>query len=384
MGFWARNKKLIIVAAIAAAAYLLLMPTIIGDFWRPYAYPMVVRPWRGQYRKLQDDSRRLTTKLREYYEAGGPTAEQMAAELQRYNDDFRRASAAIRRVLAFVPRPPFVLDPQDKLPGVTFKRVLTSTRTRVAEELFRRGITYFYDLGFDPKGVTPEEEQVPLMLRQLQAIETLNYIARDAKVTAITDIMAFQPRTEGPESREHLLQITPIKIRLHASFDALGRFIAGLHGRHGTVTRAGTRITVDIGQRDGVERGQLYTVCRADDASYVAMIRIVSVADASATALKQPPRRGEYDPATADPQRKIQLGDSVTSGCFALLDWRVEAVPPTEERDAEGTITAATPPYLDATVYVGLVHFPQQAGTGPGLTTPVRTPTHGPPPSYSY
>jgi hypothetical protein len=185
---------------------------------------------------------------------------------------------------------------------------------------------------------------------------------------AVRDITAgaCDPYTEGPSAKPRLVQITPIKIRLSASLKSLSRFLASLHGRHGVVSDvagAGPEQTVvlDVGPAQPTERDRVYTVFRAQDTgfAYVATVQGASVEGAAVRA-----RRLKVQGKTYDPQVEIKKGDLVTSGFFSLIDVGISAVAPTEKRGTNKELVEATPGYLDATVYVGLIEFPPEDVSG--------------------
>ena len=377
MGFWARNKRLIIGLLIAAAAFAVLRPVLFGGEGRRFRYPAVVWPWRSTYNQLEAKAKSYEEKLRRYYDPAGRSAQEVIAELQQQNQHLKETGEAIRHTMVFMPHPPFVLNPDDALPGVTFKNVLTRTRMDVGQYLSAREIQGDYNLGFDPGGLVPDPLQVPLMLRQLQAIEKLCILAADAQVMAILEVKPFAPHTEGPESREHLLQVTPIRIRMRTTIDSLARFLASLYGKHGEVTDVrGTGenqiLTVNFGENHGVRQNQVFAVFRPTTLSYVGMVQVAWVGKDTARARKASFPEGTYDPA---PQLQVQPGDRVTSGFFSLLDLRFNGVPPNIERDRDGVLKRAEPAYLDTSVIVGFIEFPVEDAAATFPAPPPTRPT---------
>jgi len=362
MNFWVQNKRLIVVAAVALLSYLLLWPSIIGNFRRPWASPMIVRPYRGQYCiDLEEADSRHEQKLQVYYDEAGESAIDVARLIEEHNEGFRKANNTIYQTILFVPRSRFIPDPERGSPGEHFMRVVPKVKTSVADYMSDRNVDSPYHIGFDI-GDTPTEN-VELMFKQLQAVEELCRRAGIAlkrkqtnvqyEVSAIDEVAAYKPLPDDPDSEEDdLLKITPLKIRVHCGFKQLMAFLASLHGRHGRVTRVDrsgrskVAVTIEMRTEDSLSVPQLFTVCRSEDMSYAGTVEVTRARPDNKLVTGFVEEDNKKNP--------IKVGDYVTTGFFSLLDIRIKSIEAKPEKRGSPKVI---PGHLDALVYVGIIEL---------------------------
>ena len=379
--FWEQNKRLI----YGLLASLIILGVLGPSFSE--GRPGIVRfIFKEPYDRAASTEKENAKKIEEYYNPRNQLAGSVIAEAGRFNTGLEDQYRSLRNFVIFIPPEPYriaswepekqgkFLKIQAKSHRIDLIRYASLRMVEIADPSF----------GLDFSGMPPEEDKLPLLLRQAAMIDDLVRKAVDSGVERIDRITPMQPFETGPLNRDEFLKLYPVRMEISAPFDAIMKFANTFDGFHGTITEAGTEsdpesgqraiiVEIDIGSADGLTlQTDLYFTIFDETADEEVGLRytgraIVYDVPENFCRARSPaePRRGLF---TEDELKKREIvpGNLATTNFYTLMDLKILASPPKEKNSLTNRLTA--------TITAGAVGL--MSGSGPkGTIAGPRTPT---------
>lgn len=256
MSFWQQNRLYVIVVGAAAVAYLVLWPTLIGEWLAPWRRPVVVRPHRKEHDAVQLELRSLEDKFNSLYPTKGKVmpAVQAAKEATEGNKVLLANYEEMHRWMSFIPRYPFRIpdrrtDKNERQRYVTHAYTYARTGELICDEFEIRdpadGVVWLAStrnvtLGDPYFGMgameLPEAIGVPeTRIIQVALVHELGHLAIRAGVDEITSIAPGEPYAWSAEGIA-VARAYPVTAKLKCDLPTLMAFIHALDGAHGVVT----------------------------------------------------------------------------------------------------------------------------------------------------
>jgi len=383
--FWEQNKHLV-YGLLAAAVILIVLWPSFGE-----GRPGIVRMFRSEYAQYERKERDNAKKIKKYYNPKNERAGTVISEAKRFNRGLAEQYRTLRNFVIFIPPAPYripsweaekqgkFLKIQAKWHRIELVRYASLRRVEIIDPSF----------GMDFSGMPPEEDKLPLFLRQAAMIDDLVHKAVDSGVQRIDSITPMAPVETGPLNRDNFLRLYPVRMEIAAPYEAIIKFINSFDGFHGTVTTAGTEldpqtdqratiVEIDVGSSDGLTAGSdvSFTIFDEmpdpdDGLRYKGRAYVYDVQENFCRArIPEEPRRKSFTEEELK-KRKIVKGDLATTNFYTLMDFKIQAIPPREKNSLTNELTA--------TITVGSVGLLTDGRKGPVVGLPVATKARRPP-----
>lgn len=343
MRFWEENRALCYGVLISAVVLIVLWPSFGGG------RPGIVSFFKSNYKKLEEREKSLDKEIERYF---SPKNSRMSTEVSRarsLNEDLEGQFRQLRTRAIFIPPAPFRIPAFEPRPDYKLLKIQTEThQIGLVQYASLREIEIVDEFfGLDQKGTPPEKEKLPLLLRQMAAIDDLVRKAVDCGVQRIDRVIPMEPLKAGPLNKAHFLKAYPIRLEMTASYKTVMEFINTLDGFHGTVRSVGSQaakgagetvIEIDIGSKQGLSKEHAVTFTIFDDVPdkddglrYKGRAYVQEILDDHCVARIPAEALPSLEDDKEMAERKVAKGDCATTNFYTLMDLKIDAEAPREK-----------------------------------------------------